>query len=330
MTEARPAIAVPPSLAEPWSEIAEASGLRSVVVAASDARRDGPELVGVSALLAGELPRPELDPLVAALPDLAWVHVTSAGVDWLPLAAWHERGITVTNSRGCYDIPIAEHCLGLMLSHARRFVELGRFQASRSWRKDLPVRTLAHDTVGIVGLGSIGREVARLAKACRMRVEAVRRRPRGKRPDHVDRLHRPQDLCRLLKAADHVVVCTPLTAETRDLIGENELQHVRPGASLINVARGGVLDEQALLRGLEVGRPGTAYLDVFREEPLPRDHPFWSHERVVVTPHLSGQAPQLERWLTKLFRENCERWSRAGGRVTAAKLVNRVDARAGY
>jgi phosphoglycerate dehydrogenase-like enzyme len=179
--------------------------------------------------------------------------------------------------------------------------------------------------VGIVGLGHIGREVARLAKAFGMRVLATRRSARkSRRAKYVDHLFSPDKLRDLLSESDYVVLTLALTPETRGIIGEAELRSMKPTAYLINVARGGLVDEAALVRALEEQRIAGAGLDVFTTEPLPQDSPLWGFENVIISPHIAGGMEDYVARATAVFCENLRRY--LGGR----RLINVVDKGKGY
>ena len=247
--------------------------------------------------------------LLAALPRLAalrWVHTYSVGVDhpmYLPLV---ERGITFTNGAGSQSIPIAQHVLLMMLHHARRMDVWERAKQARTWTHALS-EELTGKTVALFGLGGIGQEVARLAKAFRMRVIGLRRRPEP--VEHVDEILPAGAVGELCARADYLVICAPLTRATRGAIGVAELTRMKPTAYLINVARGAIVDERALLAALREDRIAGAALDVFETEPLPPDHEFWALPNVVITPHTAPASPLHIARGTELFLENLRRYA---------------------
>lgn len=245
------------------------------------------------------------------LQKLRWFHSFSAGVDNPAFWALAERGVQVTNSSGASSRPIAQYVLAMMLRIVERMDDWSRAQAERRWES---IRTdeLTGKTVGVIGLGSIGGEVARLATAFGMRVIGCRRSQRRARS--VDTLVPPERLPELLSASDFVVLAVPLTGATESLIGEAELRVMPSHAWLINVSRGRVVDEPALVRALKEGWIAGACLDVFWEEPLPEDHELWSLANAIVTPHNSGASRlNMERG-TELFLENLRRYA-AGRRL---------------
>ena len=254
---------------------------------------------------------------------LRWIQSAYAGVDRL-LAAVPElrrHPAVLTNARGMHAATIADHVFMLMLAWARGLPACLDQQRRRQWRR-VPVRELAGETLAVIGLGGIGREVARRAVAFGMRVMGVRRRP-GPVPG-VDPVVGPADLRRVLEPAQWVVVSVALTPETRHLIGRRELAAMRRDAFLINVSRGEVIDEEALVEALRDRRIAGAGLDVFTEEPLPPGHPLWSLDNVLITPHNAGNMRDYVGTALELFLDNLGRYLRG------APLRNQVDKERGY
>lgn len=253
---------------------------------------------------------------------LEWVHVASAGVDKLLFTDLVQSDVVVTNARGVFDRPIAEFVLGAVLAFAKDVHRSRALQGQRVWRhrETLPV---AGTTALIVGTGAIGRETARLLRAVGMEVRGAGRSPRAADPDF-GTVVSSADLAEHVGWADHLVVTAPLTEATRELVGKEVLAAMRPTAHLVNVGRGPIVDENALLAALERGALAAASLDVFDEEPLPVDHPFWSHPAVVVTPHMSGDVVGYQGTLARQFADNVGRWLR--GEV----LHNVVDKQLGF
>jgi phosphoglycerate dehydrogenase-like enzyme len=241
--------------------------------------------VGEAALSFGLIPVPRL----SAAGNLRWLQLASAGVpqDLCPVA--QHMGIKVTNLAGLYGPAIAEHALVLMTILARNVAAALRNQVQRRWDRGV-ARTMSDlhgRTLAIIGLGNIGQAVARLARAYGMRVVGCRRRE--KPVPLVDRVYPVPELRTMLAEADHIVVAAPLTARTEGMLGAAEFAAMKRGAYYINVSRGGIAQEKALLEALQSGRVAGAGLDVFATEPLPQDHPFWSMPQVVVSPHYSGE-----------------------------------------
>lgn len=316
---------------------AAAPGSRLVTIG-FDGHPDGP-LDDVEVMLRGRLPAETFDRLLARAPALRWVHSATAGVERVLTPASRERGLTITNARGVFSRPIAEYVLLMMLAVARRLPELLELQAERTWQP-LESRELRDLTVGIVGLGSIGRAVGALATAFGCRVIATRRRAdAGSGPAVVgddsdeepapgrlrlDRVLPPERLAELLGEADFIVLAAPLTNDTFGLIGEQAIAAMKPGAWVINVARGELVEERSLARALRDGRIGGAILDTFRDEPLPPSSPLYDLPNVILTPHTSWSSTRVLDRSVDLFCENLRRY--AGGRP----LLNVVDPAAGY
>lgn len=249
------------------------------------------------------------------LPRLRWFHSFSAGVDNPAFRALLERGVLLTNSSGASSPSIAQYVLAMMLRAVKPLDAWSEAQRERRWQA-VPAGELTGRTAGIVGVGHIGAEVARLAKACGMRTIGCRRSAR--RPRFVDELLPPERLRDLLARADFVVLALPLSAQTAGLIGARELSAMQPHAWLINVSRGQVIDEAALVRALETRSIAGACLDVFHQEPLPAGHALWSLPNVVITPHNSGFSPLNVERATEIFLDNLARF------VTKRPLRNRI------
>jgi phosphoglycerate dehydrogenase-like enzyme len=233
------------------------------------------------------------------------------------------RGLTITNGRGVFDEPIAEYVLTMILAVCRRLPQLIELQRERIWQP-LEAQEVAETTIGLIGLGGIGREVARLLKPFGPRVVAIRRTPGAAPVDGVQVLGGLEALPELLAVSDFVVLALPLTAETERLIGDEALYKVKPGSWIINVARGGLVDEMAMLRALRSGPLGGAVLDAFREEPLPETSPFYRLSNCIVTPHTSWSSAAVLSRTLDVFCENLRRY-RAG-----EPLQHIVDQAAGY
>jgi phosphoglycerate dehydrogenase-like enzyme len=257
-------------------------------------------------------------------PRLRWIQLTSAGADRLLGSGFVEGGITVTTASGLHATPIGEFVIGAMLMWAKGAPRTMRAQLRREWVRFAPTEFFGK-TVGIVGMGHIGAEVARLAKAFGCRVVASRRSVDAPAThEHADALLPPGDLARLLGESDYVAVCVPLTPETRGLIGERELRAMKPTAFLVNIARGAVIDEAALVVALREGWIAGAALDVFDREPLSAESPLWEMENVIVTPHVSGGTEIYNRRAVEIFTRNLRRY------LAGEPLENTVDPSRGY
>lgn len=236
----------------------------------------------------------------AAADGIEWVQATSAGVDHFPLDAFAERGIAVTTASGVHPEPIAEHVYGALLGIERGLFDAYRRQDEAEWVRDVPGE-LAGDTMLIVGVGAIGAAIAEKAAAFDVTVHGI---DPEQACEAVDRWYAADALHDALAAADVVVLACPLTDATRDLVGAKEFAAMRDDAILVNIARGAVVDEDALRESLERDDIRAAVLDVFREEPLPANHPFWTRDDVLVTPHNSGMTPRYTERLMDIFAEN--------------------------
>lgn len=307
---------------------AAAPGARLVTVSA-EGLADGP-MDDVEVMLRGWLSSDAFDRLLARAPRLAWVHSATSGVERALTPAALERGLIVTNARGVFSRPIAEYVLMMILAVSRRLPQLLELQRERTWQP-LEGAELRDVTVGVVGLGSIGQAVADLALAFGCRVVAVRRRSDATAANEEGsdeaRLHRvggPETLPELLAESDFVVLAAPLTPETQEMINDDTLAQIKPGAWLINVARGRLIDERALLRALTDGPLGGAVLDTFRDEPLAGRSPFYDLDNVIVTPHTAWSSGRVLDRSIELFCENLRQFSRG------EPLVNVVDPTAGY
>jgi phosphoglycerate dehydrogenase-like enzyme len=259
--------------------------------------------------------------LLDATPKLRWYHTVSAGVENMPLPELAERGIVLTNNSGSYDIQIAEHLMAFVFAASRQLHRYRDRQLAREW-KDEEQQELRDATIVVYGMGSIGGEIARLASAVGMRVIGVRRRPAAQ--EGVSRVVPPERLADVVGEADYLAIAAPLTAETKGAISREVIARMKPTAWLLNIARGAIVDEAALIEALRESRIAGAGLDVFVTEPLPPESPFWTMENVIMTPHRSGDSPRVEERTLALFAENLRRY-KAG-----EPLLNRVDYKAGY
>jgi len=288
----------------------------------------------VEVLLHGWLSADAFDRLLTRAPRLAWVHSASAGVERALTPTALSRGIVITNARGVFSRPIAEYVMMMILAVSRKLPGLLELQRERTWQP-LEGTELRDVTVGIVGLGSIGRAVGALATAFGCRVVATRRRPEAgnaTRDDEelsfgeamLDRVGGPETLPALLAESDFVVLAAPLTTETENMIDADTLAAMKPGAWLINVARGRLVNERALLRALRDGPIGGAILDTFRDEPLQPSSPFYDLPNVIVTPHTSWSSGRVLDRSFELFCDNLRRFA------VGEPLLNVVDPSRGY
>ncbi|MDP2919385.1 MAG: D-2-hydroxyacid dehydrogenase [Dehalococcoidia bacterium] len=261
--------------------------------------------------------------LLARAPSLKWIQIPFAGVDRFLTDEFKRSGVTLTNASGIHATPISEFVLEMMLMFAKQAPLLFEAKQRKEWRR-VQLAVLRDKTAGVIGLGSIGQEVARLCKAFRMRVIATRRSPRSRKARNVDVLLPPSGLPRLLEESDYVAICLPLTPETRKLIGERELKMMKPTAYILNIGRGEIIDEAALVQALEEKWIAGAGLDVFATEPLPKESKLWELNNVIISPHVSGGMEDYEQHATEVFIRNLNRY------VEGKKLVNVISKEKGY
>jgi glyoxylate/hydroxypyruvate reductase len=257
-------------------------------------------------------------------PRLRWVQATSAGIGGL-LERTRLSGTSIqfTTAAGVHGVPLAEFALFGLLYFAKEAPRLGRWQAARHWERH-STGQLAGSSVLLVGLGGVGREVARLLAAAGVRVRGAGRPGREYDVPGVASYITDEQLGSALPEVDALILACPLTDRTRGLIGRRELDLLRPGAVVVNLARGQVVDEAALIDGLAHGHLGGACLDVFETEPLPATSPLWGMDNVLISPHSAATAAGENRLLADLFIDNLRRW--LGGQP----LRNRYDRAAGY
>ena len=262
--------------------------------------------------------------VIARAPKLKWIQCMLAGVSHPSFADVFQSPVLVTNMRGMHGTQASELVFGMMLMLAKQAPLCFQMKQEKKWQRFTPL-VLNSKTVGIVGLGGIGKEVARLAKAFGMRVVANRRSTRqATRAKNVDVLLPKEKLSELLSESDFVVLALPLTPETNKLIGEKELRSMKPTAFLINIARGGIVDETALIRALDEHWIAGAGLDTFAIEPLPPESRLWEFPNVIFSPHIAGARENYDMVITKLFCENLRRY------LSGEKLINLVDKERGY
>ena len=245
-------------------------------------------------------------------PNLRWIQATSAGigqfVERMEYARWMPDTV-ITTASGVHAQPLSEFCLMVILAFSRGLLDMLEQQRRKHWER-FSSTDLAGRTLGVVGVGSIGREVARLGKALGMTVLGVKRRVESIDPAslHLDALYPPEALPTLLKRAEFLVLITPHTPETETMIGAEELALLPRGAVFINIGRGHLVDEPALIDALRSGHLGGAGLDVFANEPLPADSPLWTLPNVLVSPHSGSTSDRENGRLTDLFCENLRRF----------------------
>jgi D-2-hydroxyacid dehydrogenase (NADP+) len=263
-----------------------------------------------------------------AAKKLKWIHCGSAGVDQLLFPEFLKSGVILTTSRGIHGEAISDHVMAMVLAFSRGLVRSWNCKQRREW---CPVEVMRQrfelkgKTIAIVGMGTIGRELARKAKAFGLKVVATRNRVRrGEKTRHVDRLLSKTKLLEVLHDADIVVTAVPYTRETHHMIGPRELASMKQTAILINVARGEVVDEPALIDALSNGKIAGAGLDVFEQEPLSSESRLWEMENVILTPHIAGSMSDYFKKVGEIFRRNLNRY------LSHKPLLNLFDRKLGY
>lgn len=274
------------------------------------------------AILVWSSARPTLERVFAASPRIRWIHTWAAGVEGLLFPALAERGVVVTNARGVYSRSLAEFAIAGMLYFAKDLARMKRSQAAEAW-DPFDLQMLHGATLGIIGYGDIGRAVASLGRAFGMTLLAYRRRPELSEGDPLQ-----PELVSSIRAvcerSDYLVLAAPLTPETRHMMGAEEFSSMRATSILINVGRGAVVDERALVAALERGTIRGAALDVFEKEPLAKGHPFFAMPNVLVSPHTADHTATWRDDAMRCFLDNLARFR--GGEP----LANVVDQSRGY
>ncbi|MBW3565280.1 MAG: D-2-hydroxyacid dehydrogenase [Acidobacteria bacterium] len=285
-----------------------------------DCRIEG-DAAGAEALFRWWIPEDEFHRMLDDHPDLAWVHTGSVGVDHILTPRFLSKGIPLTNSSGVNAVSMAEWVVGCMLAAQKNLGEVFERQRQKRWLKTEEPELMG-DTALFIGGGRVASEIATRLRAFGVSTIALTRTGEPREPFDVGLP--VEALAETLPKADWVIVSVPLTSRTEGMIGEEELGRMKRSARIVNVARGEIVDERALVRALEDRRIAGAILDVFIEEPLPSDSPLWSMENVVVLPHTTWRSPEAKERQMALFAENLRRFRRGEA------LVNLVDTERGY
>jgi phosphoglycerate dehydrogenase-like enzyme len=304
----------PPPGAERLDELGEVTLVDAAGLAAA--------LPGAQVLLLWDFFSSALRDAWPAADALEWVHVAAAGVDTLLFDELRASDVVVSNARGVFDQPIAEFVAASVLAHDKLLHESKRLQRAHEWRHREVTRTAGRRAM-VVGTGGIGRATARTLRALGLEITGGGRTAREDDPDF-GTVVPTSELRHHLGDQDHVVLAAPLTDQTRGLVGEPELAAMKPSAHLVNIGRGPLVDEDALLDSLRSGGIAAASLDVFVSEPLPHDHPFWDMEQVHVSAHMSGDVVGWREALARQFEDNLRRW------VSGETPASVVDKTHGY
>jgi phosphoglycerate dehydrogenase-like enzyme len=276
------------------------------------------------ALLICSMGRKALEPVLALAPKLGWIHSRSAGLDSVTSPALAASSAVMTNGRGVFSRSLAEWVIGALLYFVKDFARLERNRKRGVWEVFEP-DDLAGRTLGIVGYGDIGHAIAERARRLGMRVLALRKRPAPSGPDSwAEQTLPPSELVTLMERSDDVVVTLPLTKETRGFVSEAAIAALKPTGVLVNVGRGPVIDEPALVRALREQRIRGAALDVFEQEPLPDGHPLYGLDNLLLSPHCADNTPGWLEAAMRAFVRNLERFRRG------ERLENVVDKALGY
>ena len=255
---------------------------------------------------------------------LKWIMVMSAGVEKLPFSVIREKGVLVTNARGIHKIPMAEYAISMLLQVYRQARKLARNQERHTWDQSVRMKEITGKTLLIAGTGAIGQEVARLAKAFQMKTIGVSRS--GRTVTYFDENDTTDNLNKLLPVADFVISVLPSTPETKGLFTYEHFQRMPNHAVFLNMGRGNVVRSETILKAVQNKEVGHVVLDVFEEEPLPEDHPFWGEENITVTPHLSGVSSDYMLRALEIFEQNLTNYLSEN----EADYVNQIDLVKGY
>ncbi|WP_062353222.1 D-2-hydroxyacid dehydrogenase [Bacillus kwashiorkori] len=255
--------------------------------------------------------------------NLKWIMVFSAGLEKMPFQALKEREIIVTNVRGIHKIPMAEFTIGYMLQHAKNQATFIEQQKNKQWNRRVSMHELFGKTLLIVGAGAIGSQIAKLAKAFSMQTIGITRS--GNLLENFDAVFSLADLNEQLEKADYVVNVLPSTPKTKNVFAKEQFSKMKNDAVFINIGRGDAVVEADLLEALEAGQIGHAYLDVFQQEPLPNEHPFWTCKNLTITPHISSVTEMYLPRSFEIFQHNLTTYLTNG-----SDFINLVDLDRGY
>jgi len=261
--------------------------------------------------------------MIDAAPQLKWIQAISAGVDYMPLDEIRRRGIVLTNGRGIHKIHMAEYAVAAMINLARGFHLLFRNQLQKKWERSVPQEEIHGATVGIIGLGVIGAEIAKKAALMGMRVIGVKRIPGP--VDHVEEVHAPDDMAAVFRRSDYIINLLPYTQETEKLIDQRFFDQMKPTACFINIGRGRTVNEDDLIEALRNKKIRAMVSDVYYTEPLPPESPLWDLDNVILTPHICGVSPQYMARAMQIIAHNLNVYLSGQG-----EMINLVDMQAGY
>ncbi len=280
------------------------------------------EIVDADAMIGWKI-TPEV---FAQAKKLKWIQFGSAGIDHTTFPELLQSDVALTTLSGIHTSVVAEHVIGQMLALTRRLNLAAELQAEHRYdRSELSAtcRELSNRTIGIIGLGKIGLNIARLAKAFDMKVVGTKRTANGDLPN-VDEVYSPDNLDRVLSISDFLVIVVPLTSQTEALIGKSEIAKMKQGSYLVNVARGAMVDHEALGKALRTGHIAGAALDVFPAEPLPFDSPIWDMPNVIITPHTGASSPRYSQRAAVILEHNLKAF------LSGSRMINIYQKDRGY
>ena len=316
-----PGVTLPEVTPEDLSKIEDAAGAGATITIATNRDEE------LTAAPTADVILGRIDPeLLTAAPNLQWLHAVTSGVDMFLFPEFVQSDIVLTSEKGLVGPHLADHAFGLLLALTRQIATSLR-HGRQSWDERIPMRQTAIElsglTMGIVGMGGTGRAVARRAAAFGMTVRAVDREAVPGTAE-VALVQSMESFPQLLQQSDVVTVCAPLTSETLNLFNDETIAMMKPDAFLINVTRGPIIDDEALVRALDSGHLAGAGLDVTPQEPLPPEHPYWEMPNVILTPHTAGASPYRAQRNLDRFRENLRRFRRE------QPLIGVIDKELGY
>jgi phosphoglycerate dehydrogenase-like enzyme len=261
--------------------------------------------------------------LLELAPNLKWLQTVTAGVDHLPLKEINDRGIILTNVRGIHKIQMAEFAIAAMINLARNFQVMFRNQVKGKWDRSVPQSSIFGRVVGIIGLGSIGKEIADRASFFGMRVIGVRKDPRAVK--NVERVYGPEEMDAVFKESDYVINLLPLTADTKGIIDKRCFGLMKQTACFINIGRGPTVNQKDLVDALQTKRIAGLVADVYAEEPLAENNPLWEFENVILTPHIAGVSPNYMKQAIEIMRHNLKVYVEKSG-----EMINVIDFKKAY
>ena len=304
----------------PYVEAIKAAGLAERVVLHTLAPSEKPsaeQLAQAEVLMTYNIP----PGVLGAMPKLRWAQAMMAGVEnWMTLPDL-PPGLLLTCARGTHEESMPENIIGALLYAAKPYAAAAENQKSRKWVRMVP-EPLTGKTLGILGVGVIGQKVARIAATLGMRVIGTKRRP-GPVPG-VESVLPAERTAEVLAESDYVLLLLPATPETENFIDAGRLRQMKPGAWLLNFGRGQLVKDDDLVAAVQEKRIAGAVLDVYRQEPLPAEHPFWTTKGIIVLPHLGGPHPQRDKFVARLFVDNLGRF------LDGKPLREVVDRKLGY